>query len=502
MSLEGTNSYILRAPGSAGAVVVDPGPLDEVHLQALAGAGTVELVLITHRHADHTAGAVRLHQLTGAPVRAADPAHCHGSGNLLQDGEVLSAAGLEIRVLATPGHTSDSVCFHVPGDGPQGSLLSGDTILGRGTTMLDYPDGTLADYLTSLDKLEALGPATVLPAHGPALPSLAGITQAYRSHRLQRLAQIRAALDRLGGDAAVGDITDAVRCGTATPPARCTRAAVAAPARRPAGAGRDGRVEAMRIARFVVDSDPLYGVVEGDSGSEVVTVIHGDPFFNGVERTSVRHKLEDVRLLAPIIPRSKVVGVGRNFVEHAHELGNDVPAQPLLFLKPNTAVVGPNDPVVLPEFSEEVSFEAELCVVIGRICKDVPEERVDDVIFGYTCGNDLTARDVQKSDLQWTRAKGFDTSAPLGPWIETDLDPEDVQIQARLNGELRQDGSTSQMIRGVRELVSVVSQAFTLLPGDVIMTGTPAGVGLVSAGDRIEVEIEGIGRLSNPIVRR
>ncbi|MET1086571.1 MAG: fumarylacetoacetate hydrolase family protein [Arthrobacter sp.] len=258
----------------------------------------------------------------------------------------------------------------------------------------------------------------------------------------------------------------------------------------------------MRIARFVVDSDPLYGVVEGDTGSEVITVIHGDPFFNGVERTSVRHKLEDVRLLAPIIPRSKVIGVGRNFAEHAHELGNEVPAQPLLFLKPNTAVVGPNDPVVLPEFSEEVSFEAELCVVIGRICKDVPEDRADDVIFGYTCGNDLTARDVQKSDLQWTRAKGFDTSAPLGPWIETDLDPEDVQIQAWLNGELRQDGSTSQMIRGVRELVSVVSQAFTLLPGDVIMTGTPAGVGLVNPGDRIEVEIEGIGRLSNPIVRR
>jgi 2-keto-4-pentenoate hydratase/2-oxohepta-3-ene-1,7-dioic acid hydratase in catechol pathway len=250
----------------------------------------------------------------------------------------------------------------------------------------------------------------------------------------------------------------------------------------------------MRIARFVVDSDPLYGVVEGEPGSEEITVIHGDPFFNGVERTSVRHKLEDVRLLAPIIPRSKV--------EHARELGNEVPAQPLLFLKPNTAVVGPNDPVVLPEFSEEVSFEAELCVVVGRICKDVPEDRVDDVIFGYTCGNDLTARDVQKTDLQWTRAKGFDTSAPLGPWIETDLDTEDLQIQGRLNGEVRQDGSTSQMIRGVRELVSVVSQAFTLLPGDVIMTGTPAGVGLVNPGDRFEVEIEGIGRLSNPIVRR
>ena len=258
----------------------------------------------------------------------------------------------------------------------------------------------------------------------------------------------------------------------------------------------------MRIARFVVDSDPLYGVVDGEPGSEEITVINGDPFFNGVERTHVKHKLEDVRLLAPIIPRSKVIGVGRNFAEHAAELGNEVPQHPLLFLKPNTAVIGPNDPIVLPEFSEEVSFEAELCVVIGRICRDVPEERAEDVIFGYTCGNDLTARDVQKTDLQWARAKGFDTSAPLGPWIETELDPDDLAVQARLNGELRQDGNTTQMIRGVRELVSIVSQAFTLLPGDVIMTGTPAGVGLISEGDRIEVEVEGIGRLSNPVVRR
>jgi 2-keto-4-pentenoate hydratase/2-oxohepta-3-ene-1,7-dioic acid hydratase in catechol pathway len=258
----------------------------------------------------------------------------------------------------------------------------------------------------------------------------------------------------------------------------------------------------MRIARFVVDSDPLYGVVDGEPGSEEITVINGDPFFNGVERTHVKHKLEDVRLLAPIIPRSKVIGVGRNFAEHAAELGNEVPQHPLLFLKPNTAVIGPNDPIVLPEFSEEISFEAELCVVIGRICKDVPEERAEDVIFGYTCGNDLTARVVQKTDLQWARAKGFDTSAPLGPWIETELDPDDLAVQARLNGELRQDGNTTQMIRGVRELVSIVSQAFTLLPGDVIMTGTPAGVGLVSEGDRIEVEVEGIGRLSNPVVRR
>jgi glyoxylase-like metal-dependent hydrolase (beta-lactamase superfamily II) len=210
MSLEGTNSYVLRAPGSPGAAVVDPGPLDEAHLQALAAAGPVDLILITHRHADHTAGSARLHGLTGAPVRAADAVHCHGGGTPLQDGEVLSAGGVEIRVVATPGHTSDSLCFHLPGDGSHGSVLTGDTILGRGTTMLDYPDGTLGGYLASLDRLEALGPATVLAAHGPVLPSLAETARAYRSHRLERLEQIRAALDRLGRDASAGDVAAVV----------------------------------------------------------------------------------------------------------------------------------------------------------------------------------------------------------------------------------------------------------------------------------------------------
>jgi 2-keto-4-pentenoate hydratase/2-oxohepta-3-ene-1,7-dioic acid hydratase in catechol pathway len=253
----------------------------------------------------------------------------------------------------------------------------------------------------------------------------------------------------------------------------------------------------MRIARFVLDSDPAFGVVEGDEGAEEVAVISGDPFFSGIQLTGTRHKLEDVRLLAPIIPRSKVVGIGRNYAEHIKEMGNETPAAPLMFLKPNTSVIGPNEPMTLPEFSDEVSYEAELCVVIGRICKDVPVERVDEVIFGYTCGNDLTARDAQRTDNQWARAKGFDGSAPIGPWIETELDPEDLAVRGRLDGELKQDGRTSQMIWGVRELVAYVSQAFTLLPGDIIMTGTPAGVGTIEAGQRYEVEIEGIGRLSN-----
>ena len=209
MSLDGTNSYLIAAPGAAATVVVDPGPLDEEHLQELAQAGAVELILITHRHADHTAAAARFAEITGAPVRAADPVHCH-AGSPLRDGEVLQGAGVEIRVLATPGHTSDSVSFHLPDDGPTGSVLTGDTILGQGTTVLDYPDGTLGDYLDSLDRLERLGAAAVLPAHGPVLPALDTVVRAYREHRQERLAQIRAALELLGRDARPEAVADVV----------------------------------------------------------------------------------------------------------------------------------------------------------------------------------------------------------------------------------------------------------------------------------------------------
>lgn len=253
----------------------------------------------------------------------------------------------------------------------------------------------------------------------------------------------------------------------------------------------------MRIARFVTDAEPTFGVVAGDPGQETITELVGDPFYQGIQQTPNTHALEDVRLVAPIIPRSKAIGVGRNYADHAKEMGNELPVSPLLFLIPNTAVSGPNEPVTLPSFSEEVSYEVELAVVIGRICKDVPVERVDDVIFGYTVSNDVTARDAQRTDGQWARAKGFDGSTPLGPWIETELDPDGLRITGRLNGETVQDGSTSDMVFGVPELVSHISQAFTLLPGDVILTGTPAGVGLVSSGDRFEAEIEGIGTLVN-----
>ena len=261
----------------------------------------------------------------------------------------------------------------------------------------------------------------------------------------------------------------------------------------------------MRIARFVAQDQPAYGVVENDDSKAMedltLTVLQGDPFYQGVQPTNQTHTVGDVRLVAPIIPRSKIVGIGRNWADHAQELGNEVPARPLMFLKPNTAVVGHGDPVTLPSWSEEISYEAELAVVIGTICKDVPRERVKDVIFGYTVANDLTARDAQRSDNQWARAKGFDGSCPLGPWIETDLDTDDVRITSHVDGELRQDGTTADMIFDVAELVATVSEAFTLLPGDVILTGTPAGVGIVDAGARIEVAVEGIGSLAT-VLRR
>ncbi|WP_227471579.1 MULTISPECIES: MBL fold metallo-hydrolase [Paenarthrobacter] len=209
MSLDGTNSYVIAAEGSGHVAIVDPGPEDEEHLAALAAAGVVDVVLITHRHADHTEASARFHELTGAPVRAALPEHCHG-GEPLSDGEVVYGGGVEIRVIATPGHTSDSLCFHLPTDGPTGSVLTGDTILGRGTTVLDYPDGRLGDYLASLDRLEALGPATLLPAHGPVLPALDEKCREYRDHREQRLAQIRAALIQVGESATVAEVTDVV----------------------------------------------------------------------------------------------------------------------------------------------------------------------------------------------------------------------------------------------------------------------------------------------------
>ena len=257
----------------------------------------------------------------------------------------------------------------------------------------------------------------------------------------------------------------------------------------------------MRIARFATDDEPRFAAVGEDrTGESVLAVLDGDPLYRPIQLTGETIPLADARLVAPVLPRSKVVGVGRNYREHAAELGNEIPAEPLLFLKPNTSVIGPGEPIVVPHQSDEVHHEAELAVVIGRICRDVPPERVNDVILGYTCGNDVTARDLQKRDGQWARAKGFDSFCPLGPWIETELDPADLEITCTVGSEQRQSGRTSQMIYDVAALVAYISAAFTLLPGDVILTGTPAGVGPIVDGDDVTVAVEGIGELTNRVV--
>jgi 2-keto-4-pentenoate hydratase/2-oxohepta-3-ene-1,7-dioic acid hydratase in catechol pathway len=259
----------------------------------------------------------------------------------------------------------------------------------------------------------------------------------------------------------------------------------------------------VRIARYTTGDDPAFGIVQGDPGSEVITPLAGDPLYVGLQPSGEGPVLlEDVRLLAPVIPRSKIVAVGRNYADHAKEMGGTVPDEPMLFFKPNTAVVGPFDPVVLPRGSEEVSYEGELAVVIKTITKGVKAENAAECIYGYTIANDVTARDWQRADGQWARAKGFDTSCPLGPWIETELDPADLAITTTLAGEVKQNGTTADMVHGVAAIIEYASAAFTLLPGDVILTGTPAGVGLVDAGQQVTVEIEGIGPLTNTFVRR
>jgi 2-keto-4-pentenoate hydratase/2-oxohepta-3-ene-1,7-dioic acid hydratase in catechol pathway len=258
----------------------------------------------------------------------------------------------------------------------------------------------------------------------------------------------------------------------------------------------------MRIARFTTGEEPAFGVVESAGADHFVAEIIGDPLYQSVEFTGRRFALDDVRLLAPVIPRSKVVCVGRNYADHAAEMGNDLPEEPLLFLKPNTSVVGPGDPIVFPRQSNQVDYEGELAVVIRRICRDVPVERAADVIYGYTVGNDVTARDLQRKDVQFTRAKGFDSFCPLGPWIETDVDVADLAISTELNGELKQSGRTSQLVFDVPTLVAFVTSVMTLLPGDVILTGTPSGVGPMRPDDEVTVTIEGIGTLDNKVVSR
>ena len=249
----------------------------------------------------------------------------------------------------------------------------------------------------------------------------------------------------------------------------------------------------MRLVRFRHGNRIATGAVEGD----YLRPLAGTFFENPVP-TGEDVPLAEVRLLAPIIP-SKIVAVGRNYADHAEEMGGAIPDEPVIFLKPSTAVIGPGDLIPYPPASTRVDHEAELAVVVGRLARKVRSEEAGRFILGYTCGNDVTARDLQSKDGQWTRAKGFDGFCPLGPWIETELDPMDLAIECRVNGEPRQAARTSQLAFGPGALIEFVSNVMTLLPGDVILTGTPAGVGALEVGDKVEVEIEGIGVLQNEV---
>ncbi|MBM3699026.1 MAG: DUF2437 domain-containing protein [Actinobacteria bacterium] len=261
----------------------------------------------------------------------------------------------------------------------------------------------------------------------------------------------------------------------------------------------------MRIVRFTagaelgVGSEPLFGVL---NDKDSILVLRGDPIYAGIIPQDKTLKLSEVKLLAPVLPRSKVVCIGKNYADHAAEMNSEVPSEPIIFIKPNTSVIGPNETIVWPKMSERVDHEAELAIVIGRICKEVPAAKYNDVIFGYTLANDVTARDLQKKDGQWSRAKGFDTFCPLGPWIDTEFVPADQVISATLNDQKKQSATLSEMIFKIPEIIQFVTNVMTLLPGDVILTGTPAGIGPMPAGSTISVAIDGLGVLTNKVSAR
>jgi 2-keto-4-pentenoate hydratase/2-oxohepta-3-ene-1,7-dioic acid hydratase in catechol pathway len=261
----------------------------------------------------------------------------------------------------------------------------------------------------------------------------------------------------------------------------------------------------MRIIRFSapeklgVGTDPLFGVL---NDQDAILVLRGDPIYSGIVPAEKSLKLSDVKLLAPVIPRSKVVCIGKNYADHAAEMDSEVPSEPIIFIKPNTSVIGPNELIIWPRMSERVDYEAELAIVIGRICKEVPASKAKDVIYGYTLANDVTARDLQKKDGQWSRAKGFDTFCPLGPWIETEFILGDQKITSTLNGEVKQSSMLSAMIFKVPQIIEFVTNVMTLLPGDVILTGTPAGIGPMPSGASITVAIDGLGALTNKVSSR
>jgi 2-keto-4-pentenoate hydratase/2-oxohepta-3-ene-1,7-dioic acid hydratase in catechol pathway len=260
----------------------------------------------------------------------------------------------------------------------------------------------------------------------------------------------------------------------------------------------------VRIARFAKGDGVAYGVVEGEAAFTVAE-LYGHPFgtdAGNVRFTGQRYPLAEVRLLAPVLP-SKVVAIGRNYAAHAREMGGEPPAEPVIFLKPSTSVTGHGERIAYPvKLTQQVDYEGELAVIIGRLCREVPKDRAEDVIFGYTCANDVTARDLQRKDGQWTLAKGFDTFCPLGPWIETAADPSDLDLTTTVNGEVKQHASTRELLWDVPSLIEYVTSVMTLLPGDVLLTGTPEGVGPLSDGDEVSVTIETIGTLTSHVIPR
>ncbi len=250
----------------------------------------------------------------------------------------------------------------------------------------------------------------------------------------------------------------------------------------------------MKIVRFSTNDGIVYGILHNDMIQEV----SGSPFHE-IQPRDTYHKLSEVKLAAPCQP-SKIIAIGINYHSHATEFKHDLPENPLMFLKPSTAVIGPEDNIIYPSMSKQVDYEGELGIIIKKVARHINPETAGDYILGYTCFNDVTARDLQRKDGQWTRAKGFDTFAAIGPWIETELDPSNLELKTFLNGELKQRASTASLIFPVNKLVGFVSGVMTLLPGDMIASGTPSGVGPMQPGDSVEVSIQGIGILRNHVV--
>ena len=250
----------------------------------------------------------------------------------------------------------------------------------------------------------------------------------------------------------------------------------------------------MKVARFSNGADPRFGIVDGPE----LVVLKGHPLVAGYQTTGERIPLKEVKLLAPTIP-SKIVCIGKNFADHAAEIGEEVTAEPLIFFKPSSSIIGHGDAIVIPPQSKQVELEAELCLVIGKFAKNVSVDKALEYLWGVTIANDVTARDLQFGDGQWARSKGFDTFCPLGPWVETEFSPDGQVIESRINGEVRQNVAISEMVHNIPSIISYVSKNMSLLPGDIILTGSPAGISVINSGDLIECEIEGIGILSNPV---